>query len=274
MNWLPFTKKFNDPSDKPVFTTTYIMKEGSPIVYIGHELDGNWQFMGSEPLGDPTTSVLVVPLVEIIKLDRSVLKVADLPKGYCAIRDHQREKWRIEKIHDAPEDTSVQGYHCSMCGEYHDTLPMAYGSGAPQAFFGIPEEERATRCTANNDQCIIDDRRFFIRGRIEIPVQHEQEPFCWNVWVELSPTDFERTSELWEDENRVLEPPQAAHIATELTVYHSTMGLAVRVITRPVGVVPLIELEESDHPLYLEQSCGITKERVIAFANQLLHPAG
>ena len=43
--------------------------------------------------------------------------------------------------------------------------------------------------------------------------------------------------------------------------------------TSPIGERPWIELEPTDRPLAVDQRDGISYERVVAIASQLLHPA-
>lgn len=47
--------------------------------------------------------------------------------------------------------------------------------------------------------------------------------------------------------------------------------LKARVHTRPVGKRPYIELEQTDHPLAIEQRDGITMQRVREIAEMVLH---
>jgi hypothetical protein len=271
MRFLFSTKKFSEPLNTAVLTTIHVMKEGSPIVWVSHELDGDWQFMGNETIEDYRKVAMVVSLESIIQLDKSVIKVADLPMGYCATRNSKSDKWSIAKIEYSEQEMREFGFYCSKCGQYHKEIPMAYGADAPYQYALIPENERENRCTLTQDQCIIDGEQYFIRGQIELPVDDNAENFCWNVWVQVSEHDFEKMGESWEDENRILEKPYSGRIATHLEPYPETIGLPVLVITQLVGYVPKVEVIESNHPLYFEQENGITMERVTAFAKEILY---
>ncbi|MFK8845229.1 DUF2199 domain-containing protein [Streptomyces sp. Ac-502] len=50
--------------------------------------------------------------------------------------------------------------------------------------------------------------------------------------------------------------------------------MKTHVHTRPVGQLPFIELEPTDHPLAVEQRHGITLDRVRDIEAAVLHPAG
>jgi hypothetical protein len=262
-------KKFKEPLDARVFTSTHVMKEKSAIVLISHELDGDWQFMSADPISDYTKVAMVVSLGEIIKLDRTVLEVADLPAGYIATRKTEYARWEINKIEYTLEEMQQFGFYCSLCGQYHKNIPMVYGADAPVQYYLIAEDQRDKRCELTKDQCIIDGSFFFIRGHIEIEVEDSPDMFCWSVWVSIKKEDFEMTSELWDDENRILAPHYQGKIATSLEPYPDTVNLPAAVITREVGVVPKIEILESNHPLYFEQNNGIDMKRVVEFAGRL-----
>jgi hypothetical protein len=148
---------------------------------------------------------------------------------------------------------------------------MHYGAAAPALWFMIPEEERETRCVLSSDQCIIDDRHFFIVGNLEIPVAGVEEHFSWDVWVSLSDRNFARACELWEQEGRESEPPYFGWLSTALPGYPDTLSLKTMVHTREVGRRPWVELEPTDHPLAIEQREGITLDRVQEIAELVLH---
>lgn len=163
------------------------------------------------------------------------------------------------------------GYTCRTCGQYHDELPMDFGAEAPAPYYGIPEEERKTRCDLTSDLCVIDNEYFFIRGCLEIPVVDGPRPFVWGVWTSLSKQNFQRTIELWDTPGRESEPPYFGWLCTSLPLYPSTLHLKTHVHTRPGNQRPLVELEPTDHPLAIEQRNGISMERVREIAEALMH---
>ena len=87
-------KKFIEPLTTAVFTTKYIIEEGSPIVYVSHDEDGSWQFHGPEN-NVAIEAARLVALGEIIELDPSVLEVSEMPTGSKAIRNNKGSKWEI-----------------------------------------------------------------------------------------------------------------------------------------------------------------------------------
>lgn len=173
-----------------------------------------------------------------------------------------------EQTDQGPE--GGEGFICHTCGKYHPELPMDFGTDAPDPYYAIPEEERASRCKLDSDLCMIDGEHFFIRGCLKIPVVDGPGPFVWGVWCSLSKKSFERVIETWDDEDQENKPPYFGWLCTSFALYPDTLLLKTHVHTR-LRERPLIELEQTDHPLAVEQREGITMARVREIAAALLH---
>jgi hypothetical protein len=148
---------------------------------------------------------------------------------------------------------------------------MSYGTDAPA--YWDPSLAGDKSSTLGQEQCIIKDEHFFVRGRLVIPVTDATgTEFAWGVWVSLSRDSFTRALSLWTTPGREREQPSFGWMSTELPLYQpSTLSLKTRVHTLAVGQRPLIELEPTDHPLAVEQRTGITLARVQEIAETLLH---
>lgn len=77
---------------KAVFTTVYVIENNSPIIYVYHDMDGDWQFFGPEENVE-TDKARIVSLGEIIEMDASVKEVLDMPKGTDAHRKSRESEW-------------------------------------------------------------------------------------------------------------------------------------------------------------------------------------
>jgi hypothetical protein len=165
----------------------------------------------------------------------------------------------------------AKGFKCGRCGKYHDELPLHYGVEAPLAYYDVPEDERESRTLLSSDQCVIDEKYFFIVGNIDIPVLGHDQNFSWDVWVSLSLKNFKRALELWTTPGRESEPPYFGWLSTSLPGYPETLNLKTHVHTRAVGRRPFVELEPTDHPLAVEQRMGISWKRVKEIAELVLH---
>ena len=148
---------------------------------------------------------------------------------------------------------------------------MSFGADAPAHYQQVAESERAARCDLTPEICIIDERHFFVRACLEIPVIDGAAPFAWGVWTSLSEPSFRRMASLWETEGRESEPPFFGWLCTAVPLYPDTLLLKTHVHMQPVGARPLVELEPTDHPLAIDQRTGITMQRVQQIVEQLLH---
>ena len=155
---------------------------------------------------------------------------------------------------------------CNVCGCDLGNVPMCFGSQSPASFMVKPEDYEK-RVLENDDQCIIDDEHFFIRGHIEIPIIETNEVFIWSVWVSLSEKSFEHVCENWESEGREECTPYFGWLSTSLPCYPETLHLKTSIQSQPIGFVPLITVELTENPLSKEQAKGITMDRV----HQIIH---
>ncbi|MGA7991862.1 MAG: DUF2199 domain-containing protein [Thermoanaerobaculia bacterium] len=164
----------------------------------------------------------------------------------------------------------MESFRCSTCGKQHSGAPLSYIAREPYPYLLIPEAERAARSLIDTDLCVIDEARYFMLGNLELKVLETGGRFSWDVWVELQKADFTHAVKVWETVGREASRPYQAVLATPLSIYPPTVGLVCSVFTRPVGARPGITLHESDHPLYREQSDGITLHRVQEIAALVL----
>ncbi|MGO4123675.1 DUF2199 domain-containing protein [Inquilinus sp. YAF38] len=155
---------------------------------------------------------------------------------------------------------------CSCCNRQHDELPLAFATAAPLDYYGIPEAEREARTLLTDDMCTIDDRAFYIRGCLEIPIIGHDEPFSWGLWVSVSGESMALILETWEAPDRASHAPRFGWLSATLNTYPEILNLKTMVHLRTPPTRPFIELEPTDHPLAVEQRQGITIERVVEIA--------
>lgn len=161
-------------------------------------------------------------------------------------------------------------FKCATCGEIHRGMP-SFGSEKPLSYYEVPEQERESRCDCGSDDCVIDGDSFFVRGCIEIPVHGEEEPFIWGVWVSLSESSFKQWLACFEKAERSHIGPFFGWLNAWLKPYPDTMNLKTMVHLRDNGNRPYIELEQTDHPLAVEQREGISKSRVAELYSVMMH---
>jgi hypothetical protein len=153
---------------------------------------------------------------------------------------------------------------CSVCGVLHDELPDI-GVDEPVQWWDIPEQERTERVQLSADTCVIDDTHFFIRGVIEIPIHDAPEPFGFGVWVSQKDENFQTYCDHG-DSSAI--GPFFGWLCTRLGNYpEDTLALKTMVHFRDQGLRPLIIVEPGEHPLAVDQHCGIS----LAKAWEIVH---
>ncbi|TLM76691.1 DUF2199 domain-containing protein [Microbulbifer harenosus] len=162
-------------------------------------------------------------------------------------------------------------FKCNCCGEIHEGIP-SFGADYPITVLQIPESEREERVDLGSDDCVIDEKDFYIRGCIEIPVQGYEEPFVWGAWVSLSEESFLKYVEYFGKEKRSHVGPFFGWLCSDYIVYpEQCLNLKTRVHLRDNGIRPFIELEPTEHLLAVEQNRGISKERLIEIYETTMH---
>jgi hypothetical protein len=153
-------------------------------------------------------------------------------------------------------------YRCSICGEEHTELPHI-GSAAP--FHWADKLDDDPKSLLTEDLCIIEERDFFVRGVIEIPVHDYEYEFGWGVWVSHRKDNFETYREYFDSAEI---GPFFGWLCTAIDYYpESTLNLKTVAHYRGGGIRPRIVLEESKHPLYCQQRDGIS----VAEAWKIVH---
>lgn len=106
---------FQDPPNVAVFTSKTILEKSDWIQYVSHdEEDGAWQF--HPKIGTQEEDARIVSLEEIVKMDRSIAALFDLPFGWCAWRKTRDSEWQREEkpLDTRPNDLSP----CPCCGSF------------------------------------------------------------------------------------------------------------------------------------------------------------
>lgn len=84
---------FDQPRNCATFTTRQVIEKLEPILLVSHDADDHgWQFIGVT--GANMKDARLVCLEEIVRIDASVLEVADLPPGWRAERTLVGTAWQ------------------------------------------------------------------------------------------------------------------------------------------------------------------------------------
>ena len=79
------------------------------------------------------------------------------------------------------DDLATLRWKCGSCDEWHTGPCLDFGHDEPYYWERETESSRL-----NEDFCSIDDRDFFVRGLIKLPILGTDETFNWGVWGSLS----------------------------------------------------------------------------------------
>lgn len=155
----------------------------------------------------------------------------------------------------------MAGFLCSRCGQEHPGTPT-FGFRFPIDYLDVPEPEREARVFLTEDTCVIDDKRFYVRGCLEISVDGACEPFIWGVWVAVSEDAFYQFQNLLGVDVRSQHGPFEGQLSSPPRPYPDSTNLRVTVRLRDHGIRPLVEVEDGGHPLAVEQKDGISRRRL------------
>ena len=117
---------------------------------------------------------------------------------------------------------------CSHCGETHAEWPPDLGFQRPDEVWVLDEDAATSRVKANNDLCILDERRHFIRGILFVPVRNIDESWGIGLWVEVEKLHFDRYCDHY-DEDGTSEPRFPGSIANALRAFPGALGATVEI---------------------------------------------
>ena len=94
---------FRDPPNRSVITLERILRGATPILYVRHDRDDAiWQFLDGEAIAEG--DAIVVSFSRILRADRSLTALCDLPLGWHAWRPMPGAVWEQAALSDDPEE--------------------------------------------------------------------------------------------------------------------------------------------------------------------------
>jgi hypothetical protein len=91
----PASWRFQEGSNRAVFTTKPVIHDGLPVLLVSHDKDGAWQFLCG--MTNEVDDAAVVPLGSILQRDHTLVDLADLPEGWQARREKIGSAWKRKK---------------------------------------------------------------------------------------------------------------------------------------------------------------------------------
>jgi hypothetical protein len=97
------TWPFDQPRNCATFTMRQVMDGSEPRLLVSHDADDHgWQFIGTSDAS--LEDAKLVCLEHIVRLDPTVVEVADLAPGWQAVRDYVGGPWIRSEHPPIPDD--------------------------------------------------------------------------------------------------------------------------------------------------------------------------
>ena len=158
-------------------------------------------------------------------------------------------------------------YTCRCCGEVHDDLPDL-SFDRPSYAADVPDDEFDKRVKLNEDLCVVDDEYYFIRGVLMIPVRENEQDLGFGVWVSQKKENYETYLDNYDAPDI---GPFFGWLSNEFKFAgEPTLNLKTMAHFQGNGLRPLIELEESEHPLSMAQRNGISLDEAWEIIHEYL----
>ena len=173
--------------------------------------------------------------------------------------------------------TKQFSFKCSSCGKTHRGAP-SFSFSRPAETCTIPKAEFDKRVYLTKDLCSIDNRSFYIRGTLRVPIIDSDESFVWGLWVKQSEESFHRYLESYgrdqTGEHSYGWLPADFYTDRKWRARHTDSVLKTDVHWVGPGKRPQIRIfENENHPLAKDQREGISWDRAVELTMKTMHPA-
>lgn len=85
-----------EPKNKSVMTTSFVLCNDSPVTYVVYDEDGDWQLFGDDEFQDDDQAYLVA-VEEILEMEPALRKLPDMQPGQAVYRDKDATRWFFEE---------------------------------------------------------------------------------------------------------------------------------------------------------------------------------
>ncbi len=161
-------------------------------------------------------------------------------------------------------------FQCSCCDKEYDQIPFCFGSDYPAVYFSIPSEERDERIEMEKSLCVIDEKFFFHRGRLEIPIRDNHDNLFFDVWLSISEDNFGIRMDDWNNPNRINNSPYFGWLQTQIPTYENSINIKAQAFEEELDCIPRIEATDENHQLTLDQKNGISLKKAIGIIEFIL----
>ncbi len=150
---------------------------------------------------------------------------------------------------------------CAQCGKAHPPSEMEPTFKRPDDFF-YSTMAVYRKSWANENFCVLNRRRYFIRGVLPTRIVDEDREFCIGAWAEVDHDTFHWARHVFRSRDFVRISSVWGRIANDMRRYLPGQSLGARVAIRfNRHERPSFFLRLSGHPFEREQRAGITSHR-------------
>ena len=82
----------NEPKNKAVLTTSYVLCNDSQVTFVLYDEDGDWQLFGDEEVNEDE-SPYVVAVEEILEIEPALRRLPEMEPGQAVVREKDSTRW-------------------------------------------------------------------------------------------------------------------------------------------------------------------------------------
>jgi len=238
------------------------VEDGAPVLLgirdePNDEHDSGWQFLCGGDHEDGDDPPILSCLDSVIRCEPHLEMFLAQPIG--AAIERPSEVHAFERT-DVPEPDGE--FVCGNCEEVHHGLPMDWHMYRPDYY----REDEADQWTLDEDTAVWrsdTDSHFFYRAMLQLPVVNGPKAVHFSVWVTVSGHNFAAVQHLLaHGAEGEITAPFFGWLSNQLPAYPDTLNLKTNVFFVPGAPFPIVELEQSEHPLAIAQHKGIDLARL------------
>lgn len=156
---------------------------------------------------------------------------------------------------------------CSCCGKFVPATNIELSFRRPDEIAAMDKDEAKKRSRFNDDVGVLDEKRYFVRCVLPLPVHESQYPYSIGAWAEVTENDFDVIWEHWTDENQSHLPTMRAVLANQVPLTKGSLACDINITMTGPTTRPKIEILDETCSLFAEQNYGITIHRASEYSD-------
>lgn len=82
----------NEPKNKSVLTTSYVLCNDSPVTFVLYDEDGDWQLFGEDEVSEDEDAY-TVSVEEMLEMEPALRKLPEMEPGQAVVREKDSTRW-------------------------------------------------------------------------------------------------------------------------------------------------------------------------------------